>query len=94
MSIQRLEAFFSGRVQGVGFRFTAERFAEELSLRGYVKNLMDGRVELVAEGEEKDLESLLQRIRKGFLSQYIEGVEVSWLSPKNDFLDFRIAYYL
>ncbi len=60
----RKHFYFSGRVQGVGFRFQACRIARSLGLTGYVQNLMDGRVELEAQGEEAivwDLVSALHR---------------------------------
>ena len=55
--------YFSGRVQGVGFRYTAERIAKGFKVRGYVRNLPDGRVELVMEGEPSTLDAFLQAIR-------------------------------
>ncbi len=57
-----LKIIYFGNVQGVGFRYNAVRCSEGLSLRGYVKNLADGAVELVAEGEPSDLDTLLARI--------------------------------
>ncbi len=58
-SLQRLTAYFSGRVQGVGFRYTARRVAGQYPLTGFVRNLDDGRVELIAEGTPPDLEAFL-----------------------------------
>ncbi len=54
--MERRTIFFSGRVQGVGFRWTTERCLEGLELRGYVRNLPDGRVELVLEGRPDDID--------------------------------------
>lgn len=59
----RRRVFFSGRVQGVGFRYTAERIAKGFKVRGFVRNLADGRVELVMEGEPSTLDAFLQAIR-------------------------------
>jgi len=59
MSTTRMTAFVSGRVQGVGFRWWTRSRALELGLAGYAKNLRDGRVEVVAEGEQADVDKLL-----------------------------------
>jgi acylphosphatase len=65
----------AGRVQGVGFRFFVEREANELGLRGYVRNLSDGRVEVHAEGDESALASLRERLERGPLGSRVERVE-------------------
>ena len=54
-----LHVFYSGKVQGVGFRFTLQQIAKELNVVGWVKNLKDGRVELLAESDEDTLKELL-----------------------------------
>ena len=59
----RKRIYFSGRVQGVGFRFTAEGLAKELGLTGYVKNLWDGRVELEVQGTEDAISEMLSALR-------------------------------
>ncbi|MEZ6193765.1 MAG: acylphosphatase [Phycisphaerales bacterium] len=61
--MQRLTAHFSGRVQGVGFRYTTARVARGFVVAGYVMNLPDGQVELVAEGEAKELQAFLAAVR-------------------------------
>ena len=63
MDHHRRRVHFSGRVQGVGFRYTAERISQRFEVRGFVRNLSDGRVELVMEGLPATLESFLQAIR-------------------------------
>ena len=71
----RLHAFVSGKVQGVGFRnFTAGR-AVTYNLRGWVKNLDDGRVEVMAEGAAPDIEKLRQDIGKGPAGARVDNVE-------------------
>jgi acylphosphatase len=92
MGKKRLHAFFSGHVQGVGFRYTAQRVAEDFSITGFIRNLPDGRVELLIEGEEKVLENFLQKIRKSFLAKYIGGVEAHWLESSGEFQGFQITY--
>ena len=63
MADERRRVYFSGRVQGVGFRYTAERISKSFNVRGFVRNLFDGRVELVMEGEPSTLDAFLQAIR-------------------------------
>ncbi len=58
--------FFSGTVQGVGFRFTSQRLAQKYNLAGWVKNLKNGGVEIVAEAEAKDLNSFLSELKDEF----------------------------
>jgi acylphosphatase len=91
--MKRAHVFYSGRVQGVGFRITAEEAARSLSVVGWVKNLRDGRVELVAEADQETLEQLLNDIRTGSMKNFITQVEVSWSSASETFDDFEIRYY-
>lgn len=90
---QRIHVFYSGRVQGVGFRMTAEEVAHQLGVLGWVKNLRDGRVELVAEAEEASLRRFLEAIRTGPMKNFIRQVEVSWGEALGGFDDFEIRYY-
>ncbi len=66
-----------GRVQGVGFRFFAERAALELGIRGWVRNMPDGSVETLAEGEDDAVQRYLDRLRKGPLGSRVDSVEVA-----------------
>ena len=75
MSTVRHRVYYSGRVQGVGFRYTSQRMADEHAVAGYVRNLPDGRVELVAEGDPKAVEGLLAAIRRQ-MHGYIRDIEV------------------
>lgn len=70
---QRREVHYSGRVQGVGFRYTACRIALQFTVTGYVKNLPNGRVELVVEGRPQEIEAMLQAVRAE-LGRYIRNV--------------------
>jgi acylphosphatase len=60
---QRRQVYYSGRVQGVGFRYTARSIARQFAVTGYVKNLSDGRVELVVEGQAEEIRALLRSIQ-------------------------------
>ena len=90
---KRVHVSYLGRVQGVGFRITAEETAQGLGVVGWVKNLRDGRVELVAEAEEATLERFLDAIRTGPMKNFIQGIEVSWSAASNTFDEFEIRYY-
>lgn len=69
----RRKVYFSGRVQGVGFRYTASRLAQKFAISGYVKNLPDGRVEAVMEGEPPEIERFQAAIARE-MSENITGV--------------------
>ena len=90
----RAHVFYSGRVQGVGFRFTAERLALELGLVGWVKNLPDGRVEIVCEGPKNKIDLFLEKIRGGFLGRHIEKSACEWGRPTHEFKDFSVEFCL
>ncbi len=92
MPHKRIHVFYSGHVQGVGFRFTAQDIASELGLTGWVRNLREGRVELVCEGEEKKLKAFLDNMEKGFLGQYIRNKDISWEEPTKEFDNFDITF--
>ncbi|MCS7058538.1 MAG: acylphosphatase [Meiothermus sp.] len=76
--MRRVTVLVSGRVQGVGYRYFTRKKALELSLAGYAENLPDGRVEVVAEGEEADLELFLHHLRQGPREARVEHLEVQW----------------
>lgn len=88
---KRLQAHFSGSVQGVGFRFTAQRLARRFPVTGFVRNLANGKVELVAEGEKKTLQEFLQAVREAF-KDYIRDVETEWTVATAEFKTFGITF--
>jgi acylphosphatase len=81
----------SGRIQGVSFRANVRRKASELELKGYVKNLPDGNVEVVAEGNEEKIKELIEFIKKGPGIARVSGVQVNHKMPEN-FKNFEIRY--
>lgn len=87
----RWTVHFSGKVQGVGFRFTTERLAAGREVTGTVRNLPDGRVEMVAEGTENALESFLAAIESTFRG-YISGRQKAEMPATGQFVGFRVAY--
>ena len=89
---KQLRALFSGRVQGVGFRFTAERLARHFEVRGYVRNLPDGKVELLVEGEEMILKDFLKAVKESQMAEYIRDIKAEWTEPSGRYQNFGIAY--
>ena len=81
----------SGRVQGVFFRDSTIRKAIELGLKGYVKNLQDGSVEVVAEGIEDKINELIEFIKKGPGIASVTGIKIKYKEPEN-FKNFEIRY--
>lgn len=75
-------AVVRGRVQGVGYRFFALRAARELGLNGWVRNLPDGTVETLAEGDEAAMAQFLARLGHGPLTSRVDGVEVETAEPQ------------
>ncbi len=87
----RAHIFFSGTVQGVGFRYTCLSFAQHLSLTGWVKNLSDGRVEVLIEGPREDIEKVLARLHAQF-GGFIREKQVEWLGFRGEFKDFSVSH--
>ncbi len=81
--VVRKHVFVSGRVQGVTFRASTKKQAEELEVSGWVKNLPDGTVEAVFEGPEQDVEDILRWCRSGPSLARVEDLEVKDEQPKN-----------
>jgi acylphosphatase len=87
----RMHIYYSGRVQGVGFRYTAKNVATGYEVAGLVRNLPDGRVELLAEGLREELEAFQQGIRESGLGPLIAQEESFWEEPKGEFHGFQIT---
>ncbi len=82
---------FAGQVQGVGFRYTAERIARRYELTGFVRNLPDGSVEMLAQGAGQDIEDFLRDIRNTFTG-YIRETQIEEVLPNPKYKDFRITF--
>ena len=89
--MKRARVFYSGDVQGVGFRFTAVEIARRYQMAGWVKNTADGRVELVAEAKEPALQSFLAELDSA-MAYYIRAKNVSWEPATGQLAGFRIEY--
>ncbi|MBU2037403.1 acylphosphatase [Patescibacteria group bacterium] len=88
---RRVDLKIHGRVQGVFFRDSSQRKAKELNLSGFVKNEPDGTVQIIAEGEEKNLEELIEWCRAGG-TEYarVDQVEIKWLELSDQFDNFIV----
>jgi len=91
MSRSRLQVFYEGKVQGVGFRYTVKSLAGGFEVTGTVRNLPDGRVELVAEGAKEELSAFQQAIRESELGHFIAREQVTWQQPQGGLRGFEIA---
>lgn len=91
MSRCRLQVYYEGHVQGVGFRYTTKRVALEFEVTGTVKNLPDGRVELNVEGEREELEAFRDTVRDAGLSGFIRNETETWAVATNEFKGFEIV---
>jgi acylphosphatase len=83
-SLARLHAVVTGRVQGVGFRFTTVDQARRLGVRGWVRNRVDGSVEVEAEGERAALEALAGFLQEGPRGAWVDHVAVTWEAHRGD----------
>jgi acylphosphatase len=86
----RLHLIISGRVQGVGFRFSAYDEAKDLALAGWVRNLPNGDVEIVAEGSRENLQMLAAWAHLGPPSAHVTVVREEWSDFTGEFKDFQI----
>ena len=91
MSRLRVQVHYSGTVQGIGFRFTVKRLAGGFEVTGTVRNLPDGRVELIAEGAGDELSAFQQAIRESELGHFIRKEEVAWSESRGGLRGFEIV---
>ena len=87
----QVRAIIHGRVQGVFYRAWTQQQAHDLELKGWVRNLEDGNVELLAQGEKEPLEQLLRLCQKGPPAAQVEKVTTEWLDEDADYKDFSIV---
>lgn len=90
--VKRLECIVRGDVQGVNFRDFVNDTAVDLNLTGTVKNLSDGTVEVIAEGEESALTQLLRALKQNHPRAKVEDITVRWKEPRKESPRFRILY--
>lgn len=87
----RAHVFVSGRVQGVFFRGETAAMARRLGVDGWVRNLPDGRVEALFEGEKESVEKAVEFCRRGPPGAYVQDLDVTWEDWKGEFRGFGIA---
>jgi acylphosphatase len=90
--MRRVHCYVSGRVQGVTFRASTRRKARNLGVTGWVKNLPDGRVEVVAEGKEGPVEQLVRYVHSGPMLARVDDVEVNDEEYEDAFDGFVVRY--
>ncbi len=90
--LAHIKALVHGKVQGVYYRAFASRAAKSLSLKGYVRNVSNGDVELEAEGPKEMLEELLRRLKAGPDGASVEKIDVTWSEGKGKYSAFDVRY--
>ena len=86
-----MTVFYSGHVQNVGFRYTAKTTATGFEITGSIRNLPDGRVELIGEGLHAELDAFRIALRDSGLAGFIRDEQVTWSDAKNEFRGFEIV---
>jgi acylphosphatase len=89
-NLSRLHATVEGRVQGVSFRYFVTEQAQLLGITGWVRNRLNGAVEVLAEGPHNRLELLLKALHKGPPAAYVSDVQVEWLEGSGEFTSFWV----
>lgn len=89
---RRLTVRFEGRVQGVGFRMTVASLAQRHPVGGWVRNLADGDVEIVAEGAEQDIFAFLDAVRSSVVYRFVLKERVQWSGATGDLKTFEVRY--
>lgn len=88
--MKRVHIYVEGRVQGVFFRHYTMKTASEHSIKGWVKNLVDGRVEMVCEGLEADIERMIEWCRQGPPGAHVVKIGTAWEEYRGEFESFEI----
>lgn len=91
--MERWHYYISGHVQGVGFRWYVSSIAQECSVVGWVRNLPDGRVEIVAEAEPEALDLFTEKIKKSYLGMNIYDINIEKEKATGEFTKFKINFF-
>jgi acylphosphatase len=92
MSVKRAQLLITGRVQGVGYRYSAVIRANQHGVAGWVRNTREGHVEIMAEGPADDLEGFIEWCRRGPSAAWVQDVHVDWQPPTGEFSSFDLRY--
>lgn len=90
--MKRIHLIISGDVQGVWFRHNTNIVGNKLGLRGFVRNLPNGNVEVVAEGDENKLEELIEFCKRGPIGAHVDNVDIKYEESNGEFDTFSISY--
>lgn len=88
---QRRTCYFSGRVQGVGFRYTVQNIAQRYNVHGFVRNLPDGRVEVVIEGDQQEIDHMVDDVTQR-MNGYIKQLDTDVLPATGEFDQFYVQH--
>lgn len=91
MAVQ-FEIYITGKVQGVGFRYFAQKKATELDVTGWVKNMPDGRVMVMALGDKTDVDTFIDYLKTGPSMAKVSDVSINKMPEPEQFEDFRVKY--
>jgi len=83
--------YYAGQVQGIGFRYSVRTLVNGFEVTGTVRNLADGRVELIAEGARAELEGLIEAVRQSDVGRFIRREQMDWTDAINEFRTFEIT---
>jgi acylphosphatase len=88
--MKQAHIFISGSVQGVGYRFFVKSWARTFGVVGWARNLPEGKVEAVFQGDEKSIKDLIGKCRKGPFLAEIKDIAIRWEDEKEEFGDFQV----
>jgi acylphosphatase len=92
MAEKAIEAIVEGRLQGVGYRSSIQQRATRLGIKGYIRNWSGNQVKIIAQGEENELEELIDFVSQGPRRAEVRECEISWIEPEGDYFRFSIKY--
>jgi len=90
MELVRAHVFIEGKVQGVFYRSWTRSMAESFGLTGWIKNLEDGRVEAVFEGETEKVEEMIAKSKEGSKAAEVKHVDIMWEEAEGNFVEFKV----